>query len=170
GWSARDPEETGRHPHHDPGPALRDLAPQLGPSRLGARGTENVPRGPGLAGRVVRITLERLPFARQSRELARCLQLADPSLHSHLDATEVRLLGLVGQARRSTTAPEEVTATAVGTRTTPYLRASSGRRETSTVTTVRPDARSSASSARQSVHSGGANATPISALAVEGVT
>src|SRR5439155_563927 len=45
------------------------------------------------------------------------------------------------QAMRAVTAPCGPTATAVGTSATPYLRASSGRRDTSTVTTRRPDAR-----------------------------
>ena len=47
-------------------------------------------------------------------------------------------------ARRARTAPVELTATAVGTSATPYLRASSGRCETSTVTTSRPPSGSAA--------------------------
>src|ERR1700716_865018 len=153
-------------PRHDPNATLHDFAAQLRPERPGARRPHHMARGPSLPRFIVGVPRKRRALAGQSRELAGGAELTDPSLHARLHPTETRLAGLFGQARRSTTAPEDVTATAVGTSTTPYFRASSGRRETSTVTTVRPDARSSASSARQSVQSGWVNSTTISPPAV----
>src|SRR2546428_313495 len=75
---------------------------------------------------------------------------------------------LVGSARRRDLAQDPLGrhAIAIGTSATPYLRASSGWRDTSTVTTVRPAARSSSSSVRQSVHSGCVNSTTTSPAGV----
>src|SRR2546423_14481082 len=161
-----EPALMSTQPRHDPQATLADVTPQLGPDRSGSGGPNQMTRGPRRPGLVVRVRGQRPAFAGQSRKLAGVAKLADASLHPRF-ATEARLGAVAGQARRSTTAPDAVTATAVGTRTTPYLRASSGRRDTSTVNTVRPDARSSASSERQSVQSGCVNSTTISPAAAE---
>src|SRR5256885_461480 len=103
----------------------------------GRPGIARVGRGVGRRGGAL---------AGRPAELTRVALLADALLARAL-----------GPASRSTTAPPGATATAVGTRATPYLRASSGRRDTSTGTTIRPAARSSFSCVRQSVHRGCVN-------------
>src|SRR5207249_7809576 len=115
--AACEPGHVSTQPRHDPQSTLGDLAPQLRPERSRAGCSNDVAGGPGVACRVVGIRGQRLPFTRQTRELTSFTELTDPSLDPSLDTGEPRLVLVVAQARRSTTAPDAVTATAVGTST-----------------------------------------------------
>jgi hypothetical protein len=88
GLTTLEPREMSAHARHDPHAALGDVTPQLRPERPGTRGPKDVPGSPGIAGRTIRIFRQRLPFAGQTRELPRFLQLANPSLDPDRPATE----------------------------------------------------------------------------------
>src|SRR5213592_801114 len=108
----------------------------------------------------------RRAFAGQLRKLSHLGELAQMLIDATLASPQPRVRAVVHQrqyqARRAVTMPSGPTATAVGTSATPYLRASSGRRDTSTVRTSRPAATSSRSSVWQSVQRGWVNCTTTS--------
>src|SRR5688572_28650217 len=145
---------------HEPIASIGDLASELDELGRQVGVLRDVPRGPVVAGIGIVIDQGRA-FAGDVRELTQLCQLAHLLFDPALDAPQPRCRALVHgrqyQARRSVTMPSGPTATAVGTSATPYLRASSGRRDTSTVTTSRPAATRSRSSVWQSVHRGCVN-------------
>src|SRR3989442_15570664 len=111
-----------------------------------------MPRGPRITCFAVRIRRKGLTLAGKAGERAAIAHFAAAPLQVLFDPTQLcrsqvgHLRTRLGadQASRSMTAPPGATATAIGTSATPYLCASPGRREPSTVTTVGPAARSAA--------------------------
>src|SRR5258705_1914588 len=92
---------------------------------------------------------QRRAFSGELRKLTHLRELAQLLVDATLAASHPRFGAVVHgrqyQAMRAVTMPPGPTATAVGTSAMPYLRASSGRRDTSTVKTSRPAATSSRS-------------------------
>ncbi len=71
--TALEPRQMSAQARDDPHAALGDLTTQLRPQRPGAGCPKNVPRGPSVAGSVIGVARQGLPFAGQSRKLARIL-------------------------------------------------------------------------------------------------
>ena len=156
----REPDAMRAQATNDAVAPTRDLTAQLDELRGEVRVFRDMPRRPPLAGIGI-VVDEPRAFARELRELAHLCKLAklfvDPTFPASQSRGGAVVHGRQYQAMRAVTMPPGATATAVGTRATPYLRASSGRRDTSTVKTSRPEATSSRSSVWQSVHSGCVN-------------
>ena len=134
---------------NEPVTTIGDLTAELDELRREVRLLRDVAGRPPVA-RVPVVVDERRTFAGQFRELSHLGELAQLLVDAMLAASQPCAWSVVHgfqyQAMRAVTMPAGVTATAVGTSATPYLRASSGRRDTSTVNTSRPAATSSRSS------------------------